>query len=71
MIALNKLIPRGSSLYLVTADDINDRGEIDGIGVRPRVDPRDDLSVGRGFLLIPCDNNHPNIPGCDYRLIDI
>ena len=37
MVDLNSLIPRNSSLQLVTALDINDRGEIAGIGVPPGV----------------------------------
>jgi probable HAF family extracellular repeat protein len=71
IVDLNKLIPRDSRLHLVTADDINDRGEIDGTGVPPGVSPQKSLSQGRGFLLIPCDNNHKNIEGCDYSPIGI
>jgi probable HAF family extracellular repeat protein len=47
---LNALIPPGASLHLQWARDINDRGEIAGIG----------LDVGNNshaFLLIPCGTN--------------
>jgi hypothetical protein len=50
---LNTLIPRGSALHLFKGVDINDRGEIAGFG---------GLSNGdiHAFLLIPCDENHPD-----------
>jgi probable HAF family extracellular repeat protein len=67
---LNTLIPSGSSLQLAAAMDINDRGEIDGIGVPPGVPPGNFITEGHGFLLIPCDENHPNVEGCDYSLTD-
>jgi probable HAF family extracellular repeat protein len=60
---LNALIPQPSSLYLTAPETINDRGEIAGVGL--------DLEGNQhAFLLIPCDNNHPDIEGCDYGLVD-
>ncbi len=70
LIDLNDAIPADSSLQLVAANDINDRGEIAGEGVPPGVDPANFPTQGHAFLLIPCDENHPNIVGCDYSLID-
>lgn len=56
---LNTLVPPGSGVTIVNAFDINDRGEIAGNGF---------LSNGdvRAVLLIPCDENHPQVEGCDY-----
>jgi probable HAF family extracellular repeat protein len=62
-IDLNTLIPSGSGMDLTVAKSINDRGEIDGDGYFANGD-------GHAFLLIPCDENHPNITGCDYSLVD-
>jgi probable HAF family extracellular repeat protein len=63
MLDLNTLIPSGSGLQLVGAVDINDRGEIVGSGVLPNGD-------FHAILLIPCDENHPNIEGCDYSMVE-
>jgi probable HAF family extracellular repeat protein len=70
MVDLNTLIPPGSSLQLANVEDINDRGEIDGIGVPPGVPLANFATEGHGFLLIPCDEHHPGVKGCDYRLAD-
>jgi probable HAF family extracellular repeat protein len=56
---LNALIPPDSALYLQFAQKINDRAEIAGMGV--------DVSGNtHAFLLIPCDENHSGVAGCDY-----
>jgi probable HAF family extracellular repeat protein len=61
IVDLNTLVPPGSSVTVINAFQINDRGEIAANGV---------LSTGEGraVLLIPCDENHPGIEGCDYKI---
>jgi probable HAF family extracellular repeat protein len=58
MTDLNTLIPAGSSLSVISGDDINDRGEIIGIAL--------DQSTGEplAFLAIPCDETHASYEGC-------
>jgi probable HAF family extracellular repeat protein len=51
MVDLNTLIPTNSGLELVAADNINERGEIVGVGVPARCFPD---YCGHLFLLIPC-----------------
>jgi probable HAF family extracellular repeat protein len=63
MVDLNTLVPPGASLYVIDALDINDRGEIGGNGV-------DADGNEHALLLIPCDDNHPDVEGCDYSLVD-
>lgn len=72
MVDLNSLVPPGSTLSLVYAVGINDRGEIAGNGVLQGVStaPPDQDTMSRAFLLIPCDEQHPNIEGCDYSPLD-
>ena len=63
MVDLNALIPPGSALQLQDAVSINERGEIAGTG-----------TIGNGdkhaYLLVPCDEDHSGIEGCDYDLVD-
>ena len=62
MVDLNTLIPPGSKLQLRQAININDRGEISGVGVLFNGDQH-------AVLLIPCDENHPDVEGCDYSMV--
>src|SRR5206468_2252088 len=60
MVDLNDLIPPNSGLELVAADNINERGEIVGVGVPARCYPD---YCGHLFLLIPCPEGDAR--GCD------
>ena len=56
MIDLKTLIPADSALNVVSAERINDRGEIVGTGLPPGVSIHDFLlneSLGHVYLLIP------------------
>jgi probable HAF family extracellular repeat protein len=60
IVDLNTLIPANSSLLLVYAVNINDQGEIAGLGVPAGCQPADYLLCGRAYLLIPdgdCDSD--------------
>jgi hypothetical protein len=57
MVDLNTLIPAGSSLELVYAEHINERGEILGIGVPAGVKRVDVETKGHVFVLIPSEND--------------
>ena len=76
MIDLNTFVPPGSGLQLVEAVAINDRGEIAGDLVPPDcgggIVPTqgNDAKCGHAFVLIPCDDNHPSVDGCDYSLLE-
>jgi uncharacterized membrane protein len=63
MVDLNTLVSSGSGLTLSEAHQINDLGEI-AIGAL------DTNGHNLAVLLIPCDENHPGVAGCDYDLID-
>jgi probable HAF family extracellular repeat protein len=61
IVDLNKLILPGSGLTVLGGSIINDRGELAAGGRLPNGDVH-------AILLIPCDENHPDIEGCDYSL---
>ena len=63
IVDLNSLISHGSDMQLQVADNINNSGEIAGFGVLPNGD-------GRAFLLVPCDDKHPGVEGCDYSMME-
>ncbi len=62
MVDLSTLLSSPTDLSPLGAVGINDRGEIAGHGQAP-------TGHGRAILLIPCDENHPNVEGCDYSLV--
>jgi len=59
---LNTLVPADSP-FLFAASFINDKGEIAAFGQFPNGDKHVEL-------LIPCDENHPGVEGCDYGRVD-
>jgi probable HAF family extracellular repeat protein len=63
MVDLNTLIPPGSNLQLNQAESINDRAEIAGQATTSS-------GENHAFMLIPCDEHHPGVEGCDYSLVD-
>ena len=66
IVDLNAQIPAHSHLQLVgVAPEINDRGEIAGMGVPPGVDPNNVTTQGHAFLLIPCDRDRSDDEGCE------
>ncbi len=60
---LNLLVLPGSGLKVATGIVINDRGEIAGRGFHSNGDEH-------AVVLIPCDENHPDVAGCDYSLVE-
>jgi probable HAF family extracellular repeat protein len=64
MMDLNSLVLPGSPLTVISALLINDNGEIACIGAT--VDGN-----SHPCLLLPCDENHPGIEGCDYSMQEV
>jgi probable HAF family extracellular repeat protein len=63
IVDLNTLVPPNSGIQLVEAQQINDHGEIAAEGP-------DANGNNHAVLLIPCDENHPGVEGCDYSMVD-
>jgi probable HAF family extracellular repeat protein len=63
IVDLNTVIPPNSPLYIIYAYTINNRGEIAVNGI-------DANGIEQAAVLIPCDENHTGIEGCEYSLVD-
>jgi hypothetical protein len=63
IVDLNTLLAPGSGLTLYWALYINDRGEIAAFRA-------DSHGNNHDVLLIPCDENHPGVDGCDYSMVE-
>jgi probable HAF family extracellular repeat protein len=63
IVDLNTLVPPNSGLQFFESHQINDLGEI-------HVGAMDAVGNNHAVLLIPCDENHPGIEGCDYSMVD-
>jgi len=70
MVDLNTLIQPGTGYQLTNAININDRGEILAKAAPLGFTPNDDADLGHLALLIPCDDHHTGIVGCDYSAVD-
>jgi probable HAF family extracellular repeat protein len=70
MMDLNALIQPGTGYQLTNAIDINDRGEILAKAAPLGFTPNDDADLGHLALLIPCDDDHSGMGGCDYSAVD-
>jgi len=60
---LNRLIVNDTGLQVIEGVFINERGEITANAVTPEGNTH-------AVVLIPCNESHPNIEGCDYSLVD-
>lgn len=65
---LNSLTLGESGAYLYEADNINESGEIVASGLPAECNDR--FSCGHVYLLIPCDENHADVEGCDYNMVE-
>jgi hypothetical protein len=63
LVDLNTLVPPGSGLQIYEVGQVNDRGEIS-------VQGKDANGNNHVVVLIPCDDQHPGVEGCDYSLVE-
>ena len=63
IVDLNTLVPTNSNVHVGKAIAINDRGEIVAWGL-----PSD--GSNHVVVLIPCDDDHAGVEGCDYSLVE-
>jgi probable HAF family extracellular repeat protein len=64
MTNLNTLISPNSPWLLLEALGNNNRGQIVGFGLRT------DTGEAHAFVATPCDDDHPDIEGCDYSMVE-
>jgi len=60
---LNTLITPASLVNVTFPVSLNDRGEIAADGILPNGDVH-------AVVLIPCDDDHADVSGCDYQLVE-
>jgi probable HAF family extracellular repeat protein len=70
MVDLNSLVASGTGVHLVAAEAINDRGEIVVAGAPPGCPVGNSDPCQRVYALIPCDEDHRGIEGCDYDMVE-
>jgi probable HAF family extracellular repeat protein len=70
MLDLNALIQPGTGYQLTNAVEISDQGEILAKAAAMGFTPDDDADLGHLALLIPCDDDHAGVDGCDYSAVD-
>ncbi len=63
-IDLNTLVVPSTAMYVTSGIIINNAGEIGCLGSNPGD------TDAHACLLIPCDENHAGVEGCDYSLVD-
>ena len=63
LVDLNTLVSPNTPFFLFTSSFIDDRGQIAAFGTLANGD-------AHALLLIPCDDDHPGIEGCDYTMVD-
>jgi len=68
IVDLNALVPSGSGVHLFAGFWTNDGGEIVAGGSPLVCDIN--AACGHAYVLIPCDENHPNVEGCDYNPVE-
>ena len=64
IVDLNTLVPSNTSVHVLGAVSINDRGEIVAAGLPGN-------GADHVVVLIPCDDDHPDVDGCDYSLTEL
>ena len=69
-IDLNTLVAADAGLTMTIAGYINDPGEIAGAGFPTGCTAEDEDLCTHAYVLIPCDENHPDLEGCDYNEVE-
>jgi probable HAF family extracellular repeat protein len=70
MLDLNSLVSSEPGVHLVAAEAINEKGEIVAAGAPPGCPVGNSDSCQHMYALIPCDDDHPGVDGCDYSFVD-